>query len=61
MKADKVIIGNIYTVDRNEPKAQAVAIAGGELVILHEIYNERWVRVTDNFEQGSVTWHFNSK
>lgn len=52
MKADKVIIGNIYTVDRNEPKAQAVAIAGGELVILHEIYNERWVRVTDNFEQA---------
>lgn len=30
MKADKVIIGNFYTVDRNEPKAQAVAIAGGE-------------------------------
>ncbi|MBR5043654.1 MAG: hypothetical protein IKX67_10535 [Bacteroidales bacterium] len=30
MKADKVILGNIYTVDRNQPKAQAAAIAGGK-------------------------------
>lgn len=30
MKADKVIFGNIYTVDKNQPKAQAAAIAGGE-------------------------------
>ncbi len=32
-------------------------ITGGELVILHEIFNERWVRVTDNFEQAVLgTW-----
>lgn len=31
-KADKVIFGNIYTVDKNQPKAQSVAIAGGKLV-----------------------------
>ena len=32
MKADKVIIGNIYTVDEKQPKAQAAAIAGGRFV-----------------------------
>jgi len=32
MKADKVIFGNIYTVDRKQPKAGAVAIAGGKFV-----------------------------
>ena len=32
MKADKVIFGNIYTVDKNQPKAQAVAIAGGKFI-----------------------------
>ena len=32
MKADKVILGNIYTVDKNQPKAEAAAIAGGKFV-----------------------------
>ena len=32
MKAEKVILGNIYTVDKNQPKAQAVAIAGGKFI-----------------------------
>jgi len=32
MKADKVLFGNIYTVDKNQPKAQAVAIAGGKFI-----------------------------
>ena len=32
MKADKVIFGNIYTVDKNQPKASAAAIAGGKFV-----------------------------
>ena len=31
-KANKVIFGNIYTVDKNQPKAQAAAIAGGKFV-----------------------------
>lgn len=35
MKADKVIIGNIHTVDKKQPKAQAVAIAGGEWVYIN--------------------------
>lgn len=33
-KADKVIFGNIYTVDKNQSKAQSVAIAGGEWVYI---------------------------
>ena len=39
MKADKVIFGNIYTVDRNHPKAEAAAITVGkeaDLVVLEE-------------------------
>ena len=32
MKAEKVIFGNIYTVDKKQPKAQAAAIAGGKFV-----------------------------
>ena len=32
MKADKVIFGNIYTVDRNHPKAGAAAIDGGKFI-----------------------------
>ena len=32
MKADKVIIGNIYTVDKKQPKAEAAAISGGKFV-----------------------------
>ena len=32
MTADKVILGNIYTVDKNQPKARAAAIAGGKFV-----------------------------
>jgi hypothetical protein len=32
MKADKVIFGNIYTVDKNQSKAEAAAIAGGKFV-----------------------------
>jgi len=32
MKADKVVIGNIYTVDKKQPKAQAAAIAGGQFI-----------------------------
>ena len=32
MKADKVIFGNIYTVDKNRPKAEAASIAGGKFV-----------------------------
>ena len=30
MIADKVIFGNIYTVDKAQPKAEAAAIAGGK-------------------------------
>ena len=36
MKAEKVIFGNIYTVDKNQPKAQAAAIAGGKWVYIIE-------------------------
>lgn len=32
IKADRVIIGNIYTVDRNHPKAGAAAIACGKFI-----------------------------
>ena len=32
MKADKVIYGNIYTVDKKQPKASAVAITDGKFV-----------------------------
>ena len=32
MKADNVIFGNIYTVDKSQPKARAAAIAGGKFV-----------------------------
>ncbi|MBO4433870.1 MAG: hypothetical protein J5769_00260, partial [Bacteroidales bacterium] len=32
MKADKVIFGNIYTVDKKQPKAAAAAIAGGKFI-----------------------------
>ena len=32
MIADKVILGNIYTVDKKQPMARAAAIAGGEWV-----------------------------
>lgn len=32
MKAEKVVLGNLYTVDKNRPKAGAAAIAGGEWV-----------------------------
>ena len=28
-KADIVVYGNIYTVDKKQPRAQAVAISGG--------------------------------
>ena len=32
-------------------------LTGGSLVLLHEVYDERWVRVTDNFEQSVLgTW-----
>jgi hypothetical protein len=32
-------------------------LTGGSLVLLHEVYDERWVRVTDNFEQAVLgTW-----
>ena len=32
-------------------------LTGGSLVLLHEVYDERWVRVTDNFEQTVLgTW-----
>ena len=31
-KAEKVILGSIYTVDRKQAQAGAVAIAGGEWV-----------------------------
>lgn len=31
-KAEKVIIGNIYTVDINQPKAEAAAIDGGKFI-----------------------------
>jgi hypothetical protein len=32
-------------------------LTGGSLVLLHEVYSERWVRVTDNFEQSVLgTW-----
>ena len=34
MTADKIIYGNIYTVDREQPRAAAAAIAG----------ETRWVR-----------------
>ena len=36
MKADKVIFGNIYTVDKKQPKAEAAAIVGGEWVYISE-------------------------
>ena len=32
MAADKIIYGNIYTVDREQPRAAAVAIADGRFV-----------------------------
>jgi len=32
MKAEKVIFGNIYTVDKNHPKAEAAAIDGGKFI-----------------------------
>ena len=32
MKADKIIYGNIYTVDRKQPRAAAAAIADGKFV-----------------------------
>ena len=32
MKADKIIYGNIYTVDKKKPKAETVAIADGKFV-----------------------------
>lgn len=32
MKAEKVIFGNIYTVDKNRPKAEAAAIDGGKFI-----------------------------
>ena len=32
MKADKIIYGNIYTVDKIQPKAEAVAISDGKFV-----------------------------
>ena len=32
MKVEKVIIGNIYTVDKAQPKAGAAAIAGGKFI-----------------------------
>lgn len=32
MKADKIIYGNIYTVDKTQPKAEALAISDGKFV-----------------------------
>ena len=32
MKADKIIYGNIYTVDKKQPRARAAAIADGKFV-----------------------------
>ena len=32
--ADKVIYGNIYTVDKEQPLAKAAAIAGGRFVFV---------------------------
>ena len=32
MTADKIILGNIHTVDKNQPKVQAAAIAGGKFI-----------------------------
>ena len=32
MKANKVIYGNIYTVDKKKPKAAALAISDGKFV-----------------------------
>ena len=32
MTADKIIYGNIYTVDREQPRAAAAAIADGRFV-----------------------------
>ena len=48
-KAEKVILGNIYTVDKNQPKAEAAAIADGnpekiaDAKVLRTMVGGEWV------------------
>ncbi len=40
-KADKVIFGKIHTVDRNQPKAEAAAVA--DTKVLRTMVGGEWV------------------
>jgi predicted amidohydrolase YtcJ len=57
MKADKVIFGNIYTVDRKQPKAGAAAIDGGKFIYVGDeatTLNEAYQLLCDD-RLGSIT------
>ena len=52
MKADKVIFGNIYTVDRNHPKAGAAAIDGGKFIYVGDAIVSAGSRSRDSLRQS---------
>ena len=53
-----VLTATVNSVTDNEMRLTTEwTLTEGTEVLLHEFYNERWVRVTDNFEQAVVgTW-----
>ncbi|MBR4786660.1 MAG: hypothetical protein IK013_02090 [Bacteroidales bacterium] len=53
-----VLTATVNSITDNEMRLTTEwTLTGGTEVLLHEFYNERWVRVTDNFEQAVVgTW-----
>jgi hypothetical protein len=53
-----VLTATVNSVTDNEMRLTTEwTLTEGTEVILHEVYDERWVRVTDNFEQAVVgTW-----
>lgn len=53
-----VLVATVNSITDNEMRLGTEwTLTEGSEVILHEVYDERWVRVTDNFEQSVLgTW-----
>ena len=53
-----VLTATVNSITDNEMRLTTEwTLTGGTEVLLHEFYNERWVRVTDDFEQSVIgTW-----
>lgn len=53
-----VLTATVNSITDNEMRLSTEwTLTEGSEVILHEVYDERWVRVTDNFEQAVIgTW-----